>query len=57
MAAIDKIYVNSWDEHTQFEEWCRKQPPLTDKYGNDLLTELTIKAKEESQKIKNAIYF
>jgi len=30
---------------------------LTDKYGNDLLTELTIKAKEESQKIKNAIYF
>lgn len=33
MAAIDKIYVNSWEEYIQFKEWCKQQPPLLDKYG------------------------
>ena len=33
MAAIDKIYVNSWDEYIQFKKWCEEQPPLLDKYG------------------------
>ena len=33
MAAIDKIYVNNWEQYTQFKEWCEKQPPLKDKYG------------------------
>ena len=33
MAAIDKIYVNSWKEYLQFKEWCEQQPPLKDKYG------------------------
>lgn len=34
MAAIDKIYVNSYQEYVLFKEWCEKQPPLKDKYGN-----------------------
>jgi len=33
MAAIDKIYLNSYEEYLQFKEWCEKQPLLTDKYG------------------------
>lgn len=33
MAAIDKIYVNSWKEYLQFKEWCEQQPLLKDKYG------------------------
>lgn len=33
MAAIDKIYVNSYDEYQQFKQWCALQPPLEDKYG------------------------
>ena len=51
MAAIDKIYVNSWDEHTQFEEWCRKQPPLTDKYGKSVkITDYLYKYDEPVEK-------
>lgn len=33
MAAIDKIYVKSWNEYQQFKEWCSQQPLLEDKYG------------------------
>ena len=33
MAAIDKIYVNTWEEYMQFKEWCEQQPALLDKYG------------------------
>lgn len=32
MAAIDKIYLN-YEEYLQFKDWCKKQPKLTDKYG------------------------
>ena len=33
MAAIDKIYLNNWEQYILFKEWCEKQPPLKDKYG------------------------
>lgn len=35
MAAIDKIYVNSWNEYQLFKEWCETQPTIKDKYGKD----------------------
>ena len=34
MAAIDKIYVNTWEQYIAFKTWCEKQPKLLDKYGN-----------------------
>lgn len=33
MAAIDKIYVKDIEQYDEFADWCRKQPPLADKYG------------------------
>lgn len=36
MAAIDKIYVDTWEEYIQFKEWCKQQPPLLDKYGKSV---------------------
>lgn len=33
MAAIDKIYVDSYEKYLEFKEWCEKQPLFTDKYG------------------------
>ena len=36
MAAIDKIYVNTWEEYVQFKEWCEQQPSLLDKYGKSI---------------------
>lgn len=35
MAAIDKIYVNSYDEYIQFRDWLKVQPKLKDKYGKE----------------------
>ena len=35
MAAIDKIYVNSYDEYVQFRDWLKTQPKLKDKYGKE----------------------
>ena len=35
MAAIDKIYVNKFEDYFLFKEWCEKQPKLKDKYGNE----------------------
>ena len=36
MAAIDKIYLNDWDEYVAFREWCEAQPKLKDKYGTEV---------------------
>lgn len=36
MAAIDKIYVKTYEEYIQFKEWCEKQPALKDKYGKEV---------------------
>jgi hypothetical protein len=33
MAAIDKIYVDSYEKYEEFKNWCEKQPLFTDKYG------------------------
>ena len=35
MAAIDKIYVNSYKEYKEFKDWCREQPLMVDKYGKE----------------------
>jgi hypothetical protein len=35
MAAIDKIYLSSFDTFTKFKEWCDEQPPIKDKYGRE----------------------
>lgn len=40
MAAIDRIYLTSYDDYLAFKEWCENEPPLTDKYGRkEKLTE------------------
>ena len=36
MAAVDKIYVNSYDEYIQFRDWLKAQPKLHDKYGKEV---------------------
>lgn len=36
MAAIDKIYVNSFEQYEEFRDWCKKQPSLKDKYGREV---------------------
>ena len=35
MAAIDKIYVNRFEDYLLFKEWCKEQPKIKDKYGNE----------------------
>lgn len=35
MAAIDKIYLKSFETFTEFKEWCEAQPPIKDKYGRE----------------------
>lgn len=47
MAAIDKIYVHSWDEYIQFKDWCMNQPEIKDKYGRSCkITDFLYKYKE-----------
>lgn len=36
MAAIDNIYVNSYEQYKEFEKWLLKQPKLKDKYGKEV---------------------
>lgn len=36
MAAIDKIYLNTYDEYQEFKNWCKAQPMLKDKYGHKI---------------------
>ena len=33
MAAIDKIYVDNFEQYLLFKEWLEKQPNIIDKYG------------------------
>ena len=35
MAAIDKIYVDSFEKYNIFKEWCKTQPKIKDKYGKE----------------------
>lgn len=35
MAAIDKIYLTSFDTFVEFKNWCEAQPLITDKYGKE----------------------
>jgi hypothetical protein len=52
MAAIDKIYVNTTNKYLQFKEWCKKQPPLLDKYGKKaFLTSYLYEYNEEQLKV------
>lgn len=36
MTAIDEIYLNSYKEYKEFQEWLLKQPKLKDKYGTEV---------------------
>lgn len=48
MAAIDKIYVKSYDQYLQFKNWCIEQFPIKDKYGkNCYLSEYLINWRNE----------
>lgn len=33
MAAIDKIYIDKFEDYLLFKEWCKNQPKIEDKYG------------------------
>ena len=35
MAAIDKIYIDSFEKYKLFKDWCMTQPKLKDKYGKE----------------------
>ena len=35
MAAIDKIYIDEFEDYLLFKEWCNKQPKIKDKYGSE----------------------
>lgn len=35
MAAIDKIYVDSFEKYKLFKDWCLTQPRIKDKYGKE----------------------
>lgn len=35
MAAIDKIYINGYENYTKFIKWCEEQPEFKDKYGKE----------------------
>ena len=35
MAAIDKIYIDKFEDYLLFKEWCNKQPKIKDKYGSE----------------------
>lgn len=35
MAAIDKIYVDSFEKYNLFKDWCMTQPKFKDKYGRE----------------------
>lgn len=61
MAAIDKIYVNTYKEYLQFKEWCEQQPPLEDKYGKKVkITDYLFKYNKpfkDSKPIFSAPYY
>ena len=35
MAAIDKIYIDSFEKYKLFKNWCKTQPKIKDKYGKE----------------------
>ena len=35
MAAIDKIYIDSFEKYKLFKDWCKTQPKIKDKYGKE----------------------
>ena len=39
MAAIDKIYVDSFEKYKLFKDWCMTQPKIKDKYGKETISE------------------
>ena len=62
MAAIDKIYVNSYEKYIAFKNWCEEQPPIVDKYGtkcriSDYLITGWDKDNFKSHPVFNAPYY
>lgn len=62
MAAIDKIYVDKFEDYLLFKEWCKKQQRIKDKYGDecsisDYLYQWESFENGESYPIFNAPYY
>lgn len=61
MAAIDKIYVDNYDQYLQFKQWCEEQPLLVDKYGKKVSITTYLydwdKPFENSASVFNAPYY
>lgn len=56
MAAIDKIYVDSYEKYVEFKEWCEKQPLFTDKYGvSEPMTRYLITGWEKENWVEHPI--
>ena len=48
MAAIDKIYIDSFEKYKLFKDWCMSQPKIKDKYGKETsLIDYVVKYTEE----------
>ena len=48
MAAIDKIYIDSFEKYKLFKDWCKTQPKIKDKYGKETsLIDYVVKYTEE----------
>lgn len=48
MAAIDKIYIDSFEKYKLFKDWCMTQPKIKDKYGKETsLIDYVVKYTEE----------
>lgn len=56
MAAIDKIYVDSFEKYKLFKDWCMTQPKLKDKYGKETsLIDYVFKARDATTYIGNQL--
>ena len=48
MAAINKIYIDSFEKYKLFKDWCMTQPKIKDKYGKETsLIDYVVKYTEE----------
>lgn len=62
MAAIDKIYIDKFEDYLLFKEWCKKQPKIKDKYGyecsiSDYIFKYNSFVKGKTYPILNAPYY
>lgn len=58
MAAIDKIYVESYEQYKSFKDWCSEQPEILDKFGQktSLINYFIFNFKDKSDWCDNKEY-